>query len=339
MTSEFSGHRCSISHLGDMMREAFARTGMADADAAYMTNAILASELSGHACHGVRRFPEYIARWHAGFADPLATMHILRDTGPILRADGRRAFGHLFLRDATDMAIARAKTHGICLFSGYGSEAAGRLADHCERAAEAGIATLFFVNDSGGAQAVAPPGGTEARLSTNPIAFGVPRKAAPHLVLDMATSAVAMGRLSEERDRGSVIPDEWVNAAGVLKPFGGFKGFGLALIAEALSGALSGGGVAGPTPDCEDQAFLLIAIDIGQVRDLDEITADVERFIDYVKSVPLEPGTAPVRMPGEAIHVCGERVAAEGVSLSPSVLTRVREALARVGMTVPQFLA
>jgi uncharacterized oxidoreductase len=321
--------------LRDVMLAAFAKTGMPQEDAAFLVQSIIASELSGHACHGVRRFPEYIERWLSGHADPLARMDIRKDTGPIIHVDGRHAFGHLFLRDATDLAVARARQHGICMVSGFGSEAAGRIADYCERAADAGVATLFFVNDSGGGQAVAPPGGLEARLSTNPIAFGVPRSQPPHLVLDMATSTVAAGRLGDERDRGNPIPPDWVNTAGVLRSFGGFKGFGLALVAEALAGALSGGGTVCEAPETADQSFLLIAIDIAQLRPLPDFTTEIDRFLEYVRSSKLEADAPSIRFPGEAALLHSEKVVAEGIGISPVVLNRLRETASKIGVNLP----
>lgn len=266
-------------------------------------------------------------------------MKIERDLGAVVVADGRRAFGHLFLRDATDLAVDRAKQHGVALFSGKGSESAGRLADYCERAADAGVITLFFVNDSGGAQVVAPPGGLQPRMSTNPVAFGVPRSKPPHLVLDMATSTVANGRLSETKDRGEPVPEGWINPAGVLKHFGGVKGFGLAVIAEALAGALSGGGTVRADPSTEDQAFVLIAIDVRQIRALEDFTTDVEAFIAYIKDVELLPDAAPVRMPGEAKLQGVEAIRITGITVQPAILGRLREAVSSLGIELPASLA
>ena len=140
---------------------------------------------------------------------------------------------------------ARTGLRGIAV---YNSQFAGRISFFCEEAADAGVATLFFVNDSGSGHDVAPPGGTDGRISTNPIAAGVPRAKAPHLVLDIATSTVAMGRLSEWRDRGEVIPAEWVTPTGVLKPFGGFKGFGFGARCRGARGGphVGGYGLGGP---------------------------------------------------------------------------------------------
>ena len=136
----------------------------------------------------MRRLPEYVDRWRCGKANPAAEVRIDLDCGALVRVDGQHGFGHLTMRAVTDLAVARARAHGIAGVAVHRTEHAGRFADYCERAAAAGVATLIFANDAGGGQAVAPPGATEPRLSTNPIAAGVPRVSGPHLVLDMATS-------------------------------------------------------------------------------------------------------------------------------------------------------
>jgi uncharacterized oxidoreductase len=203
------------------------------------------------------------------------------------------------MRDATRLATERAKAHGIAAVAVHNCDYAGRFADFCESAAAAGIATLVFVNDGGAGQAVAPPGGLEPRLSTNPIAAGIPRAGSPHLVIDMATSTVAMGRLSEWRDRGETIPGDWLNEHGLLQNFAGVKGFGLALIAEALGGALSGAGTVSPRAAEDRQGVFIIAINVGVLRPLAEFADEVESFTRYIKDTPVGAENAAVRIPGE----------------------------------------
>jgi len=290
------------------------RLGTSADDARDMAAQIVDSELAGHESHGLRRLPEYVERATSGHADPRAEITVEADAGALVRIDGNRGFGHLVLRDATRIAVERAKRYGIAGVGVRRAEWAGRFVEFARMAAEEGVATLLFANTSGAAQVAAPPGGLEARLSTNPIAFGIPRASGPHLVLDMATTAVAMGRVSEWRDRGEEIPDEWTNG-DVLQFLGGAKGFGLALVAEALAGALSGAGTVSADPAEDRQGVFLIAIDIAHLRDLDEFTAEVDRFADYVKDAPLEPGARPVRLPGEGSAATASRRRAEGVPM------------------------
>jgi LDH2 family malate/lactate/ureidoglycolate dehydrogenase len=131
-------------------------------------------------------------------------------------------------------------------------------------------------------------------------------------VLDMSTSVVAAGRVAEWRDRGEPIPPEWANETGALRPVGGFKGFGLALVVEALAGALTGAGTVTATPEHDDQGVLMIALDVGRLRPLDEFAAEVEQFIRYVRDVPLERDAPAIRMPGETTDETRRRREAEG---------------------------
>lgn len=280
--------------------DALTAVGMREDDAAVMAGQIVGSELAGHESHGLRRLPEYIGRARSGETDPAARPEIDIDRGGLARINGRRGFGHLVVREATQLAVARAKEHGIAAVSVYNSDFAGRLADFSEEAAEQGAATLLFVNTGGAHRAVSVPGGTEARFSTNPIGAGIPRSSSPHFVLDFATSAVAMGRLSEWRDRGEEIPSDWVTPSGHLQPFGGHKGFGLAMLAEALGGALSTAGTPSAEESEEEQGVLVIAIDISGLRPLDEFTAETDTFLEYIEDTPVADGFPKTRIPGES---------------------------------------
>ncbi len=292
--------RVDAPELERFTTEVLAHIGLAADDAAFAASVIVASDLAGHDSHGMRRVPEYVARWRAGGIDGAARPAIDDDGGAVLRVDGNGCLGHLALRFATDLAVERARLYGIAAVALRHSSHAGRFADYCERAAEAGVATLMFVNCSGGAQDVAPPGGLERRLATNPIAAGIPRARSPHLVLDMSTSVVAKGRLMEELDRGDPIPLDWCTPTGAIRPVGGVKGFGLALVAEALAGALTGAGTVTASPEKDEQGVLLIAIDVAKLRPFGDFSEEIERMIGYVRDVPLEDGAPPVRMPGES---------------------------------------
>lgn len=198
-----------------------------------------------------------------------------------------------------------------------------------------GVATLLFVNDGGMGQDVAPPGGLAGRMSTNPIAAGVPRAQALHLVFDIATSTVAMGRLSEWRDREEEIPPEWVTPSGHLKHFGGYKGFGLALIAEALGGALSTAGVASSSTREEQQGVLMIAIDVAGLRALDAFTEELEGFIRHIKNTPVEEGAPPVRVPGENTASTTQRRRRDGVPVKPFTWQALERLSADLGVRMP----
>lgn len=330
---------CDGEELRRFVRDVLLAVGTQAPDAEEMSAQIVRSELSGHESHGLRRLAEYVARAEEGVAIPSSKGRIDLDRGALLRVHGAGGFGHVVVSRAMRLAVDRAQRYGIAAVAVHGSEPAGRLADFCERAAGEGVATMVFVNDGGAGQVVTPPGGTEPRMSTNPIAFGFPRAQSPHLVLDMATSAVAMGRVSEWRDRGEPIPAEWATPDGVLRFLGGPKGFGLALIAEALGGALSTGGTVRDDPGDERQGVFIIAIDVRMLRPLGETVAEVERFLAYVRDVPLEAGAPPVRIPGESSALTFRRRAAAGTPVQPFTWRRLLALADHLGVRPPSPLS
>ena len=326
------------SQAGELHRfivDCMQAVGASPQDARYMAGQLLASELAGHASHGMRRLSEYVDRALEGHAKPAARATVEKDSGALVRMNGHETYGHFALRDATALAIQRAKIHGIAAVAVHNSEYAGRLAPFCEEAAEAGVVTLVFGNNNGAGQVVVPPGGTQARLSTNPIAAGVPRAKAPHLVIDFATSAVASGRLAEERDRGTVLSKEWVSQDGMLKPFGGFKGFGLALIVEALGGALSTSETVSERTTADQQGTLIIAIDVSQLRDLEDFTAQVEEFIAHVKSSELEDEAKPIRVPGEKAPTGDALSADRGITMIEKTWTNMKRIAMELCVEMP----
>lgn len=306
---------CRADELVRFTADLLVRIGMRADDARRMAEVIVSADLAGHESCGVRQVPGYVEVVLRGAVDPAARPVVEHDRGSLLRVDGGRGFGHVTFRYVTDLAVERAGRFGICGIAVHSTHHLGRVADFCDAAARQGVVTLFFLNQSGGGQVVVPPGGTAARLATNPIAVGVPRSrpGGPHLVVDLATSAVAAGRLAEWRDRGHPDPPDWVTPEGLLTPFGGVKGFGLSLVVEALAGALSGAGTVGPDPEVDAQGGFVIGLDVAALRPLAEVTADLDAALEYVRDVPLEDPVRPVRLPGEGSAATRHRREADGV--------------------------
>lgn len=312
-------------------------TGMRPDDAAGMARIVVAADLAGHESCGLRQLPGYVEAVREGVVDPAGRPAVDHDRGALLRVDGGRAFGHVAYRFVTALVVERARRHGICGVAVRRTHYLGRVADFCDLAARDGILTLFLLNCAGGNQVVAPHGGLEPRLATNPLAAGVPRATGPaaggpHLVLDMATSVVALGALAEHRDRGLPDPQGWMTSAGALRPAGGAKGFGLALLAEALAGALSGAGTVGPDPAEGEQGGFVVGIDVAGLRPPEAFSADLERALDHVRDVPAEPGVGPVRIPGEASAATARRRAADGVPVQDHTWDRLLALAAELGV-------
>lgn len=337
-TEEGQATTFSSKDLGQFIVESMRAVGASQTDAEYMAHHLLAAELAGHPSHGLRRLPEYVDRASDGTTNAAARATIEKDTGALISLNGHRTHGHFALRDATVLAVQRAKDHGISAVTVRNSDFAGRFAPFCEEAAEAGVITLIFGNNNGSLQSVLPPGGTQPRLSTNPIAAGVPRAQAPHMVIDFATSAVASGRLHYEKDSGSQTPEDWTGVGGHLKPFGGVKGFGLALLVEALGGALSGSQTVSARQSEQAQGTLIIALDVAQLRELDGFTAQVEEFIAHVKDTELEPGAGAVRAPGENAPSAEQLAEDSMISLNLTTTENLQRIAEQLGIQAPTAL-
>jgi LDH2 family malate/lactate/ureidoglycolate dehydrogenase len=263
-------------------------------------NHLLAAQDAGHPSHGLRMLISIAATAERGDVDLGAAPVVEARSGSAVRIDGRRGLGPPIGLLATTLAVNRAQTHGTSAVAVRAAGQFGRLAPFAEIAADSGCALFVCANDAGANQHVAPAGGREPRLSTNPIAFGFPRAAPPHLVVDMATSAYAHGALAVLRESERPLPDDALlpGTEDLMLPMAGHKGFALALMVEALAGALTGAGVVVPNPQPEAQGALFVAVDVAALAPLEDATEELERAIAWVRSAsPSDAG--PVRIPGE----------------------------------------
>jgi (2R)-3-sulfolactate dehydrogenase (NADP+) len=272
-------------------------------DAARQTaNALMLSEAWGVSSHGLMRLPYYLARLREGGIRADAQLRTVHDTGPVVAQDGQDGLGHWQLWRAAELAADRCRSYGLAAVSVGGSSHCGCLGVYTLPIVDAGQLALVFSNGP----AVMPPWeGSEPVLSTSPLAAGLPCRPRP-VIVDMATSAVARGRIAERARRKEPIPPGWAldsdgvpttdpQAAlvGMLAPLGGAKGFALALLVEALTGGLVGPALSNDVADMFDAdaagtpqriAHLVLAIDPERLdtgrgaRDrLDELAARVVR--------------------------------------------------------------
>ena len=261
---------------------------------------LLAAEDAGHPSHGLRMLRSIAAEVEQGHLDPTATPVLELVSGSVARVDGRMGLGPPIGRFATTEAVRLAQIHGTSAVAVRAAGHMGRLAPYAEMAAERGYALFMCANDGGANQCVVPAGGHEGRLSTNPIAFGIPRCAPPHLVVDMATSAYAHGTLGALDEAGGPLPDDALLAGGdsLLLPLGGHKGFALGLVVEALAGALTGAGVVSDVEPPESQGALIVAIHFAAFGSPMDATRDVDAAIAWVRTASSTDGS-PIRIPGE----------------------------------------
>jgi uncharacterized oxidoreductase len=308
--------RLNPDKLRDFIQQLFERVGSESKEAERIAFYLVQSNLTGHDSHGVIRAPYYIDYVKNDQTRTNQSLSVIFQTDSMAIVDGNFGFGQVIGEQAMQLGIDMAKKHGIATVSLRNSAHLGRIGDWPTMVADAGMASFHFVNTSGYGLLVAPFGGIDRRLSANPIAAGVPVEGKKPIILDISTCAIAEGKLKVALNKGvevepGCIMDNAGNAItdpaqfytdppGVLLPFGGHKGYGLSVIAEMFAGALTGNSCSNPA---NDQRLLngmySLIIDCDRLPEELGFAAEVQRFIDFVKSARKAPGFDEILMPGE----------------------------------------
>jgi LDH2 family malate/lactate/ureidoglycolate dehydrogenase len=304
--------------------------------AAIVTDVLLEADRRGVASHGFTRLTGYIERVRRGLLDANAEPEIVKDGETIILIDGRNGFGAVAGVEATQLAAARASKYGMCWVTVRNSNHFGIAGYYAHMLAQRGLAGIVFSNAS---PAVAAYGGKRATLGTNPIAIAVPTGDEP-IMLDMATTTVARGKIRRAKAEGRSIPlglaldidgnpttDPEAALKGTLASLGGYKGYGLAVMIELLSGVVSGGryltevrqvtdlsGTAGP-------CFTIIAADIRRLIGLDEYARRVDRFRSVLRRSGDED--AEIYLPGEIENRRAREAEKNGIALPADVVEAI----------------
>jgi ureidoglycolate dehydrogenase (NAD+) len=325
----------------------FAAKGMGAADAATVADVLVWAELRGVPSHGVIRVPRYLDFIAQGDMDPAARPEVTRSTDAAFLLEGHRAAGPVAMTEATDEAVARARRHGTALGLVAGTTHAGAVGCYAQRAASRGMAALVM---AAGTPFMAYHGARVPSLATSPIAIAVPHATGEPLLLDMATSVAAMGRVNAARVAGRPIPEGWAldrdgrpttdpAAAATLLPLGGAKGSGLALMIECLTGLVAGApiltAVLTEGERRHSQNALILAIDIAAFRPLADFARDADALADAIRHLPRAEGVEEIRLPGER----GDRLAAirqrDGVPIPGAVWRQLAAIVEPLSVPLP----
>src|SRR5437588_588220 len=186
--------------------------GSNERESALVADHLVAANLSGHDSHGVGMAPRYVQSLLEGDLQLNQTVAIVTDGGSVLTVDGRRGLGQSVGWQAMEIAIERARRHGVCVLGLRNSHHLGRIGHWAEQAAASGLVSIHFTNAVSAPAMVAPYGGAEARFLTNPFTVGIPRPGGEPILLDFATSAIGLGKgESFETEARSFV--EWVRSA------------------------------------------------------------------------------------------------------------------------------
>lgn len=308
----------TVNH--DVLRGLIARllesSGASAEEAAIVSRHSVAANLAGHDSHGVIMIPTYIDRIDKGHIVPGAPYEIKQETATSTVVDGNWGFGYVVTERATKYTIEKAKKSQVAATTIVQQSHIGRVAAYPLMAAREGMIAIMTADSGRGPKAVAPFGGREPRLGTNPICIAVPSALAEPMVVDMATSAVAAGKVNLAKAKNVAIPEGWIvdkdgkpttdphqfGKGAVLLPLGGpegHKGYNLSAMVEILSAILPGLGFGvSPTGRHNDGCFLA-CFNVEAFRPLDEFKKEIAEFAAYLKDTKPAEGFSEIYYPGE----------------------------------------
>ena len=334
-----------INHksLLELVFSIFFASGSKKKEATILATHLVESNLAGHDSHGIIRIPKYLdwLRNQKVFNNRHA--RIILDTESIIVVSGEYGYGQVIAKEALSMAIERAYAKGIAILAIKESGHLGRIGAWAELTVEKGMASVHFVNTSGFGILVAPHGGSDRRLSANPIAAGIPVKNSSPIILDIATSIIAEGKIQVAKSHHKLLPegsiingrgmptcdaDEFYDdPPGAILPFGGHKGFGLSVLCEILAGSLTGGRSSHPeNPDANqlNNNMLSIIFDPKFFCGNDFFDNDVSRLIKWIKSSPASSNNE-VLMPGEPERRIHSKRILEGIPINLELRTQLHQ--------------
>jgi LDH2 family malate/lactate/ureidoglycolate dehydrogenase len=328
----------------------FEALGVPAADARSVAGLMVEADLLGYGTHGVFRLRQYVNRLRDGGCNPAPKVRVLKETAATALVDGDDGLGHLALKAACDLAMSKARTAGIGWVGVRRGNHAGPAALYVRPQAAAGMIGLCAA--VGSANHVAPYGGTDLLLGTNPIAVASPSGSGEPFVLDMATTVAAVGKIKVLAQRGEAMPEGWMvgrdgrpltdpnrRDEGYLLPIGGPKGYGLSLAIGLLAGLLNGAALGSEVVDFTSDTVsrtntgqFVAAIDIAAFGDPETYTAAAARVFAELRASPPLPGHDPVRIPGDGRTAARDRRASNGLELHAALRKELDSIAAEFGI-------
>lgn len=307
------------------------------------------ANLAGHDSHGVIRLPQYRRHVQEEKIDPAAEPVIVHQTPTTALLDGNRAWGQVVARRALDLGLEKARECGLAAIAIRDCYHIGRVGVYPQEAARAGMICQVHCNGHGVAR-VAPWGGTEARMATNPVCIGIPTREEP-LVVDITTSVVAEGKVRLSLNAGKDVPEGWIldregrpttrpadlYDGGTLLPLGGaqgHKGYGLSVIVDILGGLLGGAGCGFMTEKFGNGVLIQIT-DPAAFGDAGEFLDRVEAYKEYLLSSPVRPGVESILLPGEPELRATVARRESGIELDEGTLEQLGKLAGELGIPGP----
>jgi L-2-hydroxycarboxylate dehydrogenase (NAD+) len=324
--------------LRTFIASAFEAVQLPRADAKVIAELMTQADINGSEGHGVFRLPQYIRRIKGGAVNVKPNIRIEREAAGMALVHGDNGMGHLVMKFAAETAIKKAKTAGVAWVGARWSNHAGPAALYAAMPPEHDMIGLYMA--VGSANHLPPWGGLDMLLSTNPIAVAVPTGEEPAIVLDMATTVAAYGKVKTKAQRGEMMPEGWMMDRqgnpltdpkraneGFLLPIGGYKGYGLALILGILAGNLNGAAMGKDVIDFNNDdtsetntGHAIVAINIEAFQPVTEFKQGMDTLIRDIRNSKRLPGVDRIRLPGEGTHTTRADNEKNGVPMPPALL-------------------
>ena len=346
--------RVPFSALTTFVEAIFVAAGSEPVEAEIVALHLVGASLAGHDSHGVIRVSKYIDWLRAGHVRANQHARIATDRGALVIVDGDFGFGQVIGTEAMEIAAERVALHGMATVAIRNCGHLGRIGAWPEMLAERGLASIHFVNTSGFGILVAPFGGADRRLSANPIAAGAPTRSGRPIILDIATSVIAEGKIQMARNKGERLPPDavldgrgrpttdpkvfYADPPGAILPFGAHKGSGLSFFCEILAGSLTGGHASNPRSPTADRLvnnMLSLAFDPAAFGDPDAFADDVAQLVHWVKASPPISPDGKVLLPGEIEESVRRERLANGLPIDDATWRALSETAASLGVSTP----
>jgi len=329
--------------------------GASEEEANTVGPSLATANLRGYSSHGMMRIPFYLDMLNQGDIKTAVELEVISETDSSLATDANWGFGRLQAGRLMKQLVSKATAHGVAVGTIRNCAHIGRLGEYCEIAAnEHGLVSMVMVNTHGAARRVAPPGGIRPRLGTNPLAMGVPAADGP-VVLDFSTSATAEGKVRVKNIAGESVPDGWLidkdgnptndpstlygDPPGTILPMGGpqaYKGFGLALMIDIFSGALSGGLCARETPITpKGNCVFFMLIDPNHLGGGEAFAREVTQLVEFVRGCPTKDGVDEIMLPGDPERKNTERMLADGIEFDQGNWDKLLDLAEQLGVDTP----
>jgi len=343
--------------LREIATQLFAAAGCGGDDARTVADHLVDSSLFGHDSHGAIRIYEYVDALADGVFDSQGVPAVVWDRPCTALVDGGGAMGPIGGSFATRLAIDKANQQGLAAVTLRNTGHVGRVGAYPLMIAEAGLIGVVYCNAGRLGRQIAPFGGLDPLMSTNPIAFASPRREHRPIMVDMATSATAEGKIRVARNRQETVPPGWLidrdgnpttdpldylTRGGAMLPLGGaaaHKGYCLSILVELLGGALSGQGVSRGEKIMTSNGVLINVFAIEHFTDLESYYDEVETLVDYIHTSRIDPARGEILMPGEPEFHCEAQRRRDGIDLDDMTWSHICQAGDRLGVDTKNWQA